>query len=153
MHNTFQSFSKPKCPPHLSYISCMLEAGPCTPTTPTPPRRPALGAAKRLLIRETLPSIRWWRPGDLCALFLLKPPVISAGPDPLQRTPCRSLWLPVSCGESGAAQEILCLGRLGRGDHFGVAKLCIAIGCTLCGAVFAKGMPSTSTVLAGQGCL
>lgn len=42
---------------------------------------------------------------------------------------------------------------LGCEDHFGVSKLCLAIGCTLCGAVFAKGMPSTSTVLAGQGCL
>ncbi|KAL0616077.1 putative uncharacterized protein CCDC28A-AS1 [Plecturocebus cupreus] len=29
------------------------------------------------------------------------PPVISARPDPLQRTPCRSLWLPVSCGYKG----------------------------------------------------
>ena len=31
MHNTFQSFSKPKCPPQLSYISCTLKAGPRTP--------------------------------------------------------------------------------------------------------------------------
>lgn len=154
MHNTFQSFSKPRCPPSAQLYLLYVEAGLRSPAAPSPPR--------------TCPQSRPGVPnqgdsashrsdgGDLgnwCALLLLKPPVNSLRPDPPQRTPCRSLWLPVSCGESRAAQEILCLGRLGREDHFGVAKLCIAIGCTLCGAVFAKGMPSTSTVLAGQGCL
>lgn len=46
MHNTFQSFSKPSCappppPPQLSYIFCMLEAGPyrtASPSAPSPPQ-------------------------------------------------------------------------------------------------------------------